>query len=89
MEIISVILNSSILMGLFAFVFTVFGIRCLIYGVLGGTSTILRLLATALFVIVAYYCWKQAISINGSNVIDGFVLDAWRDLKHLIGSIKF
>ncbi len=89
MGIISAIFGSSILMGLLAFVFTVLGIRCLIYGVLGGTSTILRILATVLFILIAYYCWKQAISINGSNIIDGFVLDAWRDLKHLIGSIKF
>jgi len=88
MDIISIILHSSILMGVAAFVFIVIGIRCLIYGVVGGTSTILRLLATAVFAILAYYCWHRALGSTGSNIIDNFVWDAWYDLKHLIASIK-
>ena len=55
MDILSVIFNSSILMAILAFVCVVIGIRCLIYGVLGGTSTVLRLLAAGLFAFVAYY----------------------------------
>lgn len=88
MEIIHMFLDSSVFMGLMAFVFTVFGVRCLIYGVLGGTSTLLRILATVVFAAIAYYCWKLAIVATGSNVIDRFIFDAWHDLVGLIKSIR-
>ena len=87
MEFINIILNSSVFMGLLAFVFTVFGIRCLIYGVLGGTSTMLRILATVVFAAIAYYCWHQAVSATGSNVIDNFIFDSWHDLVSFVKSI--
>ncbi|MBR3511098.1 MAG: hypothetical protein IKN73_03485 [Alphaproteobacteria bacterium] len=88
MEFLNIILNSSVFMGLLAFVFTVFGVRCLIYGVLGGTSTILRIMATIVCAAIAYYCWKLAISANGANMIDRFIFDSWHDLVGLIKSIN-
>ena len=89
MEFFNIILSSSVFMGLLAFIFTVFGIRCLIYGVLGGTSTLLRIAATVVCAAVAYYCWKHAVSASGANMIDRFIFDAWHDLVDMVKSIKF
>lgn len=88
MGIISTILGSSVFMGIIAFVCAVFCIRCLIYGVMGGTSTLLRILATLLFACLAYYCWHRAIATTGPNAIDNFVFDSWIEFKKFIVFLK-
>lgn len=89
MEFVNVILGSSVFMGLIAFIFTVFAVRCLIYGALGGTSALVRIAATLVCAAIAYYCWKHAISAGSANMIDRFIFDAWNDFVSLIKSIKF
>ena len=89
MGIINVILGSSVFMGLLAFVFAVFCIRFLIHGFLGGTSTLLRIIASVVAAVIAYYCWHLAMAATGGNVIDRFVFDSWHDLVQFIKSIKF
>ncbi len=89
MGIINTVLGSSVFMGLLAFVFAVFCVRFLIHGFLGGTSTLLRIIASVVAAVIAYYCWHLAMSATGGNVIDRFVFDAWNDLMNLIKSIKF
>ena len=84
----STILNSSALMWLFAFVFVVFCIRCLLYGIMGGTSTILRIVGTLVFAGIAYYCYQRAMALNGPNAIDNFVYDSLRYCRHLLSRIK-
>lgn len=88
MNIISILMGSSVLMWLIAFVCAVFCIRCLIYGVMGGTSTLLRIVCTLLFAALAYYCWKHAGPLHGSNPIDSFVADSISELKKLFSFIK-
>jgi len=88
MGIISTIFGSAVFMGVVAFVCAVFCIRCLIYGVMGGTSTLLRILATLLFAALAYYCWHHAMSVSGPNAIDNFVFDSWTELKNFVAFIK-
>jgi len=88
MEFISTLTGSQVLMGIVAFVFAIICIRCLIYGVLGGTSVMLRIVCTVVFGFLAYYFWQLASSANDPNIIDNFVFDAWTDLKGLVSGIK-
>lgn len=88
MEFLSVILGSATIMYIVAFVCAVVCIRCLIHGVMGGTSAVLRILCTLLFAALAYYCYRQAGIIHGHNVIDNFVFDTWIELKQFIAFIK-
>jgi len=88
MGFLSFFLDSSVLMGILTVVFSVFCLRCLIYGTMAGTSAILRVVLTIVFAALAYFCWNQAVSVHGSNMIDNFVFDAWSDVKHLFVSIK-
>lgn len=88
MGILSVLLNSTVLMWILVFVFVVSSVRCLIYGVAGGGSALLRILATLLFAGLAYACWQHAHSVHGSNIIDRFVFDSWRDIKHIWFAVR-
>ena len=88
MGILSILLQSSVLMWILVFVFAVSSIRCLIFGVAGGTSALLRILATLLFAGLAYACWQHTHSIHSSNIIDRFVWDSWMDIKHLFYAVK-
>lgn len=88
MAIFSTILGSSVFMVFVAAVCAIFCIRCLVYGVMGGTSTLLRILATLVFAALAYYCWHHAMSLNGPNMIDSFVYDTWAECKQLFQLIK-
>ena len=88
MGFISILLGSSVFMWVIAFVCAVFCIRCLIYGVMGGTSTLLRILCTLLFACMTYYCWTRASAIHGSNIIDNFVFDSWQEFKNFLGFVK-
>ena len=88
MEFLSILFDSSVLMTVIAFIFAVFGFKCLIYGVAGGTSTLLRIILTIVFAGLAYFCWRHAMSVHGSNIIDRFVFDSWAELKHLISGLK-
>ena len=88
MGFISIILNSSVFMWVVAFVCAVFCIRCLVHGVMGGTSTLLRILCTLLFACLTYYCYRHAISLHGPNVIDNFVYDTWSEFKQFLGFVK-
>ena len=82
-EFFSMFFNSAVFMGLLALVFAVFCIRCLIYGTLAGTSTLLRFVLTIVFAALAYICWRNAVASHGSNLIDRFVFDCWAELKHM------
>lgn len=75
-------------MGVLTLVFAVVCLRCLIYGTMAGTSAILRIVLTVVFAALTYFCWRQAVSVHGSNMIDNFVFSAWADVKHLFVSIK-
>ncbi|MBQ3785568.1 MAG: hypothetical protein II843_04220 [Alphaproteobacteria bacterium] len=88
MEIFSIILNSSTVMYVLAFVCAVVGIRCMIHGIMGGTSTLLRILCTLLFAVLAYYCYRYAGTLHGHNMIDSFISDTWIELKQFIRFIK-
>lgn len=88
MGIISTLLGSAVLMYVIAFICAVICIRCLIYGVMGGTSALLRILFTLLFAALAYYCWRNAGLAHGANAIDNFVFDTWVELKQFIVFIK-
>lgn len=88
MGFLSVILGSYTIMYVVAFVCAVMCIRCLIHGIAGGTSTLLRILATLLFAALAYYCWRHAGTLHGHNMIDRFVSDSWIELKQFIHFIK-
>ena len=88
MGLVSMFLNSVVLMWFFVFLFAVLCIRCLIYGLAGGTSTLLRILGTLLFAGLAYACWEHANAIHGSNMIDGFVFDAWDETEHFFNFVK-
>jgi hypothetical protein len=54
---------------------------------MGGTSTILRLIATVIFAGLAYYFWQYAARLSGSNIIDQFVFEAWHDIKTLVSKV--
>ncbi|MBQ1997097.1 MAG: hypothetical protein R8M71_02845 [Alphaproteobacteria bacterium] len=87
MDFLSIFTQSSVLVTLVALAFVIIGFRCLIYGVMGGTSTILRLIATVIFAGLAYYFWQYAASLSGSNIIDQFVFEAWHDIKTLVSKV--
>lgn len=87
MGFLSIFTESSVLMMLVAFVFLVFGIRCLLYGIMGGTSTILRVLGAMVFIGVAYYFWRYSGTLHSANIIDSFVYDTWADIKRLVASM--
>ena len=87
MGIISVFLGSSAFMWLIAFVCAVFCIRCLLYGMLGGTSMVIRIAGTVLFACLAYYCYQHAIALHGPNAIDNFVYGSLADVKHFFRMI--
>lgn len=89
MNIISFFLNSTVFMWAVTFICIIFGIRCALYGFLGGTSTLLRILFALVFGALAYFCWQHTGTLNGANAIDSFVYDSWHQIKGLIGSIKF
>lgn len=88
MEILSIILGSSVFMYVMAFICAVLCIRCLIHGVADGTSALLRITCTLLFACLAYYCYRHANTLHGSNVIDRFVFDSWIELKKFVAFIK-
>ena len=88
MSIINMFLGSAVFMWFVAFVCAVFCIRCLTYGVMGGTSTLLRILCTLLFAALAYYCWQRAGTLHGANAIDSFIYDSWAELKQMLGFFK-
>ena len=88
MGIISTILGSAVFMGLVAFICAVFCIRCMLHGVMGGTSLILRILCTLLFGFLAYYCWQHAMSLHGPNAIDDFMYDTWAECKQFVRFVK-
>lgn len=87
MGFLSIFTESSVLMALIAFFFVVICIRCLLYGVMGGTSTILRIIGTVIFAGLAYYFWQYSNSLSGANAIDRFVFDSWNEIKHFVASI--
>ena len=88
MDIISTILGSAVFMYFMAFLCAVFCIRCLLHGVMGGTSVLLRILFTLLFACLTYYFWRNAGILHGPNVIDNFVYDSWAECKQFIHFIK-
>lgn len=88
MNFISILTSSSAVMWLVTFVCAVMCIRCLIYGMIGGTSLILRILLTIAFGALAYYCWTKAGVLTGSNAIDRFVFDVWHDIRGYVSAIK-
>ncbi|MCQ2581232.1 MAG: hypothetical protein MJ164_03640 [Alphaproteobacteria bacterium] len=88
MAFFSIILGSWTIMYVIAFVCAVLAIRCLIHGIMGGTSTILRILCTLLFAVLAYYCYRYAGTLNAPNMIDNFISDTWVELKQFIRFIK-
>ena len=88
MGIISILLNSSVVMWVCAFVCVVFCLRCLIHGTLSGTSAVLRILLILLFACLAYYFYRHANLLHGSNIIDNFVRDSWIEFKQFIVFIK-
>ena len=88
MGIISTLMGSAVLMWILAIVFAVICIRCLVHGIMGGTSTLLRILCTLLFACLAYYFWRYANTLHGPNAIDSFVYDTWTELKQFFGFIK-
>lgn len=87
MDILSIFTESSVVSMFVAFVFAVVGIRCLIYGIMGGTSTLLRIAGACVFAALAYAVWKHANGLHGSNAIDNFVFDSWHDVKVLVGKL--
>ena len=88
MSIISVLLNSSVIMWVAAFICVVFCLRCLIHGTMSGTSALLRILLTLLFACLAYYFYRHANMVHGSNMIDNFVFDSWIELKNFFVFVK-
>lgn len=87
MGFLSIFTGSSVVMGLIALICAVVAVRCLLHGIMGGTSTLLRILGTVVFVVLAYYFWRYSTSLHGANVIDTFVFDIVADLKSLIAAI--
>ncbi len=87
MDILSIFTGSSVVSMFVAFVCAVAGIRCLIYGIMGATSTLLRVSGACLFAVLAYFLWKHAGSLHGSNAIDNFVFSSWNDVKVLVGKL--
>lgn len=85
---ISLFLDSAVFMWVITFVCIVICIRCAIHGVMGGTSTLLRILCTLIFAAAAYFCWHHTGTLNGSNTIDRFVYESWVELKELFGLIR-
>lgn len=88
MEIFYTMVGSSVLMGIAAIFFAVLCIHALIHGVLGGASTILRILCTLLFAALAYYCYRHAMAIHRPNIIDSFVFDSWHEFKNFLSFLK-
>ncbi len=88
MDILSTIVNSSALMYILAFVFAVFCIRCMIYGIADGTSVLLKIICTVAFAAVAYYLYHRASTLSGANAIDNFIYSTWAELKQFIAFIK-
>ncbi|MDW2994845.1 MAG: hypothetical protein R8N24_02360 [Alphaproteobacteria bacterium] len=87
MGFLSIFTESAVIMTLIAFICAVLAIRCLLYGLMGGTSTILRLIGTLAFIGLAYYFWRYSSSLHGANIIDQFVSNSWREVKSLLASI--
>lgn len=88
MGFISTILGSSVIVMLAAFFCAVFCIRSLLYGVMGGTSTILRIVTTIIFAFLAYYFWKHAMSMHGPNMIDDAVYEVWYMVRGFLSQIR-
>lgn len=88
MNFLSIIVDSSALMYVLAFVFAVFCIRCMIYGIADGTSVLVKIICTVLFAGIAYYLYHRASYLSGPNPIDDFVFDTWVELKKFIAFIK-
>lgn len=87
MEFLSIFTESSVLMTVIALLFALFGVRCLIYGIMGGTSTLIRIIGTVIFAGLAYYFWCHAGTLHGSNVIDQVFFDCWDDVKSLFRGV--
>lgn len=87
MEFLSVFTESSVLMTIIALLFALFGVRCLIHGIMGGTSTLIRVIGTVIFAGLAYYFWRHAGTLHGSNVIDQFFFDCLNDAKSFFRGI--
>lgn len=87
MGFLSIFTESSVVMTIVALIFLVFAIRCLLHGVLGATSTLIRVLGTVIFVGLAYYFWEYSASLHGTNMIDQFVYDSWAQVKSLASSL--
>ena len=87
MGFLSIFTESTVMVSLAAFVFVVFAIRCLVSGVMGGTSALFRIAGTIVCAAVAYYFWRYSLSLSGPNMIDTFVFDAWADIKALVSAI--
>ena len=73
MGFLSIFTESSALMTVIAFILGVIGVRCLLYGLLGGTSTLIRIAGAVIFAGLAYYVWRYADSLHGTNTIDQFI----------------
>lgn len=87
MGFLSVFTHSSIITMIVAFIFVIFAVRCLLYGIMGGTSTILRIIGAVVFAAVAYYLWRHSQGLSGANAIDNFVYGSLTDLKGLFSSL--
>lgn len=87
MGFLSVITESSAIMCLVAFVFAVFGVRCLLYGIMGGTSFLLRITGAIIFIAIAYYFWQYSGSLHSKNIIDQFVYESWDMIKGFFAAI--
>ncbi len=88
METLSMILNSSILMYIFAVVFLYIAIRCFIFGVANDTSIVLRVLVGLLFLCFAAYCGYRGYNAPAKNFIDNFFFDSWTEMKRFFGFVK-
>ena len=88
MNTISVITTSSVLMYIFAFVFTISCLGCIIVGIKNHEFPTKRIIYIALFAIIAILLYWYASSITARNPIDKFVFDTWKELKLLTKFIK-
>ena len=88
MEALSMILNSSILMYIFAIVFLYIAIRCFIYGVWNNTSVALRVVVGIIFLCLTAYCVYRGYTAPAKNFIDNFVSDSWIEMKKFFGFVQ-
>lgn len=88
MQTLSMILNSSILMYIFAIIFLYIAIRCFIYGVANNTSVALRVVVGVIFLCLTTYCVYRGYTAPAKNFIDNFVFDSWIEMKKFFGFVQ-